>query len=281
MHQWTMHRSSQSCNRKSCTDHIRESTRACDDVSLFLSCRSIYYCNVTFIMKVVLLLALLTVSGCGSRKVVGRTGQNVTLPCNYDVKANGNRSICWNRGDIPLNGCNNLLIATGSYKVTENNRVSSRYRLLGPVDEGDVSLTILNLTEEDAGRYGCRVDIPWWTDDKYHIDLVIDRGQMTSTEHLPTSSFSGITIEQKGSSVMTVARVGVVLGLIVLVTAGVVVIIMKRGRLLNKIPELNSVIQFNLQLHRQCSVMENVYQVDELDSRVTYTSVADLRPLTC
>uniref|UniRef100_A0A3Q3N022 Ig-like domain-containing protein n=1 Tax=Mastacembelus armatus TaxID=205130 RepID=A0A3Q3N022_9TELE len=122
------------------------------------------------------MITTLTVVGCGSRKVVGRTGQNVTLPCNYDVKANGNRSICWNRGDIPLNGCNNLLIATGSYKVTENNRVSSRYRLLGSVDEGDVSLTILNLTEEDAGRYGCRVDIPWWTDDKYHIDLVIDRG---------------------------------------------------------------------------------------------------------
>uniref|UniRef100_A0A3Q3NA31 Hepatitis A virus cellular receptor 2-like n=1 Tax=Mastacembelus armatus TaxID=205130 RepID=A0A3Q3NA31_9TELE len=216
-------------------------------------------------MKVVLLLALLTVSGCGSRKVVGRTGQNVTLPCNYDVKAKGNLSICWNRGAISTFGCNNLLIATGSYKGTENNRVSSRYRLLGPVDEGDVSLTILNLTEEDTGRYGCRVDIPWWTDDKYHIDLVIDRapetttptsinietpteqtsasrtaavpGQMTSTEHLPTSSFGSITVEQKGSSVMTVALVWVVLGLIVLVTAGVVVIIMKRGRLLNKIDE--------------------------------------------
>ena len=60
----------------------------------------------------------------------------------------------------------------------EGTTVSSRYYLLGRLDQGDVSLTILNITEADAGCYGCRVEIPgWFNDDKRHFNLVVMEGQ--------------------------------------------------------------------------------------------------------
>lgn len=112
-----------------------------------------------------------SVAECDPTRVVGLTGQSVTLSCKYDIRKYGRLWVCWDRGEIPSSGCSNQLIATDGYKVT---RVSSRYQLLGRLDEGDVSLTILNLTEEDAGRYGCRVQIPgWFNDDIHNFDLTV------------------------------------------------------------------------------------------------------------
>uniref|UniRef100_A0A3B5APL6 Ig-like domain-containing protein n=1 Tax=Stegastes partitus TaxID=144197 RepID=A0A3B5APL6_9TELE len=106
--------------------------------------------------------------------VEGQTGENVTLTCKYDIKYYGALYVCWNRGDIPSRGCGNQLVSTDGYKVKEESRVSSRYQLTGRLDEGDVSLTILKLTEDDAGRYGCRVEIPGlFNDDKHHFDLTV------------------------------------------------------------------------------------------------------------
>ncbi|XP_023259882.1 hepatitis A virus cellular receptor 1 homolog [Seriola lalandi dorsalis] len=122
-------------------------------------------------MRIVLLLVLLAVAHSDGSGVEGRAGENVTLTCKYDTK-NGRLSACWNRGDVPYSGCNNQIISTDGQTVT---RVSSRYQLLGRLDEGDVSMTILNLTETDAGRYGCRVEIPgWFNDEKHHFDLTVD-----------------------------------------------------------------------------------------------------------
>ena len=113
-----------------------------------------------------------------SMKVVGRAGENITLPCKYDIKNNGARSACWGRGSIPLSGCNNQIISTDGHKVIESTRVSSRYQLLGRLEDGNVSLTILNTTEEDAGLYGCRVELPGpFNDEKHNIDLVIEKGK--------------------------------------------------------------------------------------------------------
>ncbi|KAM9376810.1 hepatitis A virus cellular receptor 2 homolog [Pholidichthys leucotaenia] len=39
-------------------------------------------------------------------------------------------------------------------------RKSPRHQLLGRATDGDVSLTILNAQRDDAGVYGCRVEIP-------------------------------------------------------------------------------------------------------------------------
>ncbi|XP_027887612.1 hepatitis A virus cellular receptor 1 homolog isoform X7 [Xiphophorus couchianus] len=125
-------------------------------------------------MKIVLLIVLLTVSGCDGRSVVGQTGQNVTLLCKYEIKDHGAVHVCWGKGEIPTYGCNNQLISTNGHKVVTS--ASSRYQLLGQLDQGDVSLTILNLTEEDAGRYGCRVQIYGpFSDQKHHFDLRVER----------------------------------------------------------------------------------------------------------
>uniref|UniRef100_A0A8C6L237 Ig-like domain-containing protein n=1 Tax=Nothobranchius furzeri TaxID=105023 RepID=A0A8C6L237_NOTFU len=123
--------------------------------------------------------------------VVGQTGQKVTLTCNYDTQQHGALHVCWGRGDVPLRGCDNLLVSTDGHKVTE--RVSSSFQLLGRLDQGDVSLTIQNLTTKDAGRYGCRVEIPGWAnDEKRQFDLAVERDPTTS----PTSEPEPITADQ-------------------------------------------------------------------------------------
>ncbi|XP_010749437.2 T-cell immunoglobulin and mucin domain-containing protein 4 [Larimichthys crocea] len=241
-------------------------------------------------MKIVLLIALLTVGECGGSPVVGYEGQNVTLSCKYDIKYHKPQSICWGRGDIPNRGCNNQLISTDGYKVEE--RVSSRYQLVGRLDDGDVSLTILNLTDSDAGRYGCRVHVyGLFNDEKHHIDLnikgasstttstTLDRrtsteetthnyttGQLTSTETIITSSTNSEHTDKESTSV-AVVLVGALFGLIALTTAVGVVIMGRRWRQLNKIPthqhQVNSSVQFNsVQLQSRGLAEENIYQID-------------------
>ncbi|KAF3705470.1 Hepatitis A virus cellular receptor 1 -like protein [Channa argus] len=246
-------------------------------------------------MRIVLLLALLTVSECGSSRVVGLTGHSVTLPCKYDIKYYSERSVCWNRGEISYSGCNNQLIATGTFKGKEETNVSSRYQLLGRLDDGAVSLTILNLTETDAGRYGCRVDIPgWFNDEKHHFDLTVEEasetttsseistetsteqtsatqtaGQMTSADTLWTSSSNRVEDTYGSSSPLTVVLVSILFGLVALVTAGGVIIMAKRLKKVNKIPQQhsNGTVRFNstsstLQLHNRNLAVENIYQID-------------------
>ncbi|XP_042287596.1 hepatitis A virus cellular receptor 1 homolog [Thunnus maccoyii] len=131
-------------------------------------------------------------------KVVGRAGENVTLPCKYDFKNKGATEACWGRGEIPLSKCNNQIISTDGHKVIESTRVSSRYQLLGRLEDGDVSLTILNTTEEDAGWYGCRVEIPgWFNDEKHHIDLIIEK------DPAPQSTTSTTTNEETSTEQTT------------------------------------------------------------------------------
>ncbi|XP_038144392.1 hepatitis A virus cellular receptor 1 homolog [Cyprinodon tularosa] len=110
-----------------------------------------------FIMKVLLLLVLLTVLGCESIRVVGQTGQNVTLNCRYDIIKIGATYACWNKGDV--------------------------------------SLMILNLTEEDSGVYGCRVVIPgWFSDQKHHFVLCVEKAPDLTTS--PQSDTKMLTERQ-------------------------------------------------------------------------------------
>ncbi|CAK6983677.1 T-cell immunoglobulin and mucin domain-containing protein 4-like, partial [Scomber scombrus] len=148
-----------------------------------------------------LLVVLLAVSGSSSRKVVGRAGEDVTLPCRYNIKSNGPREVCWGRGSLSTFGCNNQIISTDGYKVIETTRASSRYQLLGRLEDGNVSLTILKTTEEDAGRYGCRVNIAGlFNDEKHHIELIIEKSDMFSLSLSPTTA---ATITETGSDVTT------------------------------------------------------------------------------
>lgn len=119
-----------------------------------------------------------TVSECSSRDVDSHTGQNVTLSCKYNIMDNGKLHMCWGQSQVPTSGCNKELISTDGYKVKEDTRTSSRYQLLGRLDKGDVSLTILNVTESDSGWYGCRVEIPGLFNDlKQNFNLHVKRGE--------------------------------------------------------------------------------------------------------
>ncbi|KAG8008364.1 T-cell immunoglobulin and mucin domain-containing protein 4, partial [Nibea albiflora] len=236
------------------------------------------------------LFFLFTVGESGGNPVVGYEGQNVTLSCKYDIKYHDPRPICWGRGNIPNLGCNNQLISTDGYKVTE--RVSSRYQLLGRLDEGDVSLTILNLTASDAGRYGCRVHVyGLFNDEKYHIDLRIEKAsstttsttlgrwtsteetqhnnyttgvqsdsQLTSTDTILTSSTNSERTGKEANN-LTVALVGALFVLIALTTA-VGVIIMGKSFPTHQ-HQVNSSLQYNsVQLQSRGLAVENIYQID-------------------
>ncbi|CAH2276323.1 hepatitis A virus cellular receptor 1 homolog [Pelobates cultripes] len=89
-------------------------------------------------------------------------GDNVTLSCKYSVTG-GTTTMCWGRGSCPSSKCYNEIIWTDGLKVTQSK--SERYRLLGDIAQGDVSMTISGVTPSDAGTYCCRVEIPGWLND--------------------------------------------------------------------------------------------------------------------
>lgn len=77
-------------------------------------------------------------------------------------------------------GCGDEIIGSDGDKVVR--RISTRYLLLGEISHGDVSLTILNIKKEDSGKYGCRIHVPGWFNDKmYYVHLIVDDGKQTCT----------------------------------------------------------------------------------------------------
>ncbi|XP_063341460.1 hepatitis A virus cellular receptor 1 homolog [Pelmatolapia mariae] len=246
-------------------------------------------------MKLRLLLALLTVCECDSVEVKGHTGQDVTLPCKYDRKYHGALSACWQRGEIPTRGCSNQLISTDGLRV--ETRASSRYQLLGRLEDGDVSLTIMNLTEGDAGRYGCRVEIPgWFNDEKHHINLtVVDdpsgatdaptstawttdtptestsssqtEGHVTSTES-PLTSSSSVKLSSEVAQTMA-PLIAVLLVLVFLLALGGLVVAVRRLKQLVSTPQEKvgpgQQVQFSSTastLQLQSSTVDNIYQME-------------------
>lgn len=111
--------------------------------------------------------------GCVSAEtVIATVGTDVTLMCKYDAQYYGKLSVCWGQGAIPNRGCANEVIKSDGASVIS--RLSERYLLLGDLGNGDVSLTIRQVEESDAGMYGCRVDIPgWFNDHKHQVTLTV------------------------------------------------------------------------------------------------------------
>ncbi|XP_061608441.1 T-cell immunoglobulin and mucin domain-containing protein 4-like isoform X2 [Phyllopteryx taeniolatus] len=224
---------------------------------------------------------LLTVCESGASPVVGIMGQHVTLTCTYDVVKHGPLSACWSRGYLPLLGCGNQIISTNGSSVRANSR---RYKLLGRLEAGNISLTILDAKKEDAGEYGCRVMINGiFNDKKYHIKLIIkDAPQTTtlktdmSTDRVAAGSTAAQRTSSHGSVPMSMVVMGVLFGFILFVTIAVVIgVISKRRRRLTKIhqqqPSVPSVrfssLSSALHLQHQAAVVENIYQMagDEYD----------------
>ncbi|XP_034148862.1 hepatitis A virus cellular receptor 1 homolog [Esox lucius] len=130
-----------------------------------------------------LLLCFLSVSEC-TIEVNGIEGQNVTLPCRYDVKNKGPQHTCWGKGTLPINGCSDQIISTDGTKVTD--KVSSRYQLIGDLITGDVSLTIFNTSEKDSGIYGCKVQhIGFFNDEKFEVTLTVNKAPVPPTSRTP------------------------------------------------------------------------------------------------
>ncbi|XP_072369066.1 hepatitis A virus cellular receptor 1 homolog isoform X2 [Scyliorhinus torazame] len=113
-------------------------------------------------------------------EVRGFLGQSVTLPCSYSVRLNGESVMCWGRGRCPAFACSETLVTTNGKTVTS--KISLKYHLDGKIEEGDVSLTVDNLREEDSGWYCCRVEIPGiFNDQKMHFKLLVLEGSSPVT----------------------------------------------------------------------------------------------------
>ncbi|MBN3315350.1 HAVR1 protein, partial [Atractosteus spatula] len=130
-----------------------------------------------------LVLSLMAGSGVS---VVTIIGQNITLPCTYSVRDHKLTTMCWGRGELPLSGCNDMIISTDGQRV--DSRLSERYQLLGQLTGGDVSLTILQAQESDSGLYSCRVEIPgWFNDQKHTVNLIVTTAPATTADSLVSS----------------------------------------------------------------------------------------------
>ncbi|KAG9346754.1 hypothetical protein JZ751_007071 [Albula glossodonta] len=153
----------------------------------------------------------------GSMEVlVGITGDRITLPCSYNVRTHGRSSVCWGRDKVPMSKCSKTIISTDGDEV--NFRESDRYQLLSGVTRGNVSLTIINVTENDSGTYGCRAEISGPFNDlkiNFHLNVVKDQRKLqfstaeTTTDNptperknsasvWSTASLSQTTIQHKG-----------------------------------------------------------------------------------
>ncbi|KAL2077237.1 hypothetical protein ACEWY4_026741 [Coilia grayii] len=141
-----------------------------------------------FLTCCVLLVLLFEVQSITT--VIGVVGQTVTLSCKYDAKSHLTTSICWGRGEVPWSKCSYTVLATddeGNLIYTE----SERYQLRGKLEDGDVSLSIKNVQQDDSGIYGCRVELPGWFNDlKINIHLIIIKGpespNLITTPVVPT-----------------------------------------------------------------------------------------------
>ncbi|XP_064834743.1 T-cell immunoglobulin and mucin domain-containing protein 4-like [Oncorhynchus masou masou] len=235
------------------------------------------------------LLCLLSVSECIDPKVIGIEGQNVTLPCKYNTIKQGVSAICWGRGAIPNSGCYKEIISSDGTKVTW--RSSVRYHLFGVLKTGDVSLTILNVTEKDSGQYGCRVHVHGlWNDEKYHVNLNIEKAPVPTTSqanviitqqamdnhthcHVTTNSVTSTPLYSKSIlEQMTGHKLPVILVSILLVLTGVVivsvpVVLRKRWKTIATVVQIpvhsGSSVLYSLGVHTREMAVENVYQIDD------------------
>lgn len=110
-----------------------------------------------------------------THRVISLRGENVTLPCTYEPQSDSVLSFCWGRENVPAFKCSKTILSSTDGTVVY--RQSARYQLLGRLTDGDISLTILNAQQSDAGVYGCRVEIPGlFNDHKVNMQLVIEEG---------------------------------------------------------------------------------------------------------
>ncbi|KAM7333300.1 hypothetical protein ACRRTK_006620 [Alexandromys fortis] len=104
-------------------------------------------------------LSYLTAAVEALLEVRGVVGHPVTLPCTYPV-SHGISPMCWGRLARFPDKCKNGVILTNGYNISYKR--NKRYHLKGPLLQGNVSLTIEEVTESDSGFYCCRVGMKEW-----------------------------------------------------------------------------------------------------------------------
>ncbi|KAG8579811.1 hypothetical protein GDO81_011060 [Engystomops pustulosus] len=113
--------------------------------------------------------------------ISGRVGDKVKLPCNYNV-SEGTSPVCWGRGICPTFKCTDTIVWTDGEEVTW--RESEKYKLVGNINNGEVSLTINGVTKEDEGMYCCRVELPGPFNDKMkEVNLEVEDDGFQNVKH--------------------------------------------------------------------------------------------------
>ncbi|XP_026551925.1 hepatitis A virus cellular receptor 2 [Pseudonaja textilis] len=142
------------------------------------------------LLKQILLMIL---TGCftsyAETVIQGKVGENITLPCHYSVKNNEFTDTCWGRSCPLLGSCSDKMIS-----INKNLKIDGqlqKYHLMGNVSQGDVSLTIVDITEDDVGTYCCRVEYQgWFNDGKMLFKLLIKEASLHTTPiYFSTSNF--------------------------------------------------------------------------------------------
>ncbi|XP_054654759.1 hepatitis A virus cellular receptor 1 homolog [Dunckerocampus dactyliophorus] len=98
---------------------------------------------------------------CGFSLLLGcefepiQVGENVTLPCGFlPEQAPDIRLVCWGRGVSEFhNYCTDEMFRSNGYVIFK--RPSGRYHFSGNISEGDVTVTIMDVNEDDSGDYFC------------------------------------------------------------------------------------------------------------------------------
>ncbi|KAF5898631.1 hepatitis A virus cellular receptor 1 [Clarias magur] len=154
-----------------------------------------------WIFSLGLLLCLIACTR-GAKTVYGFEGQEVTLPCNYDSKYHGICHVCWMRGSIPNQGCGVQVVYANEKQVVM--RGDARYQLRGALQHGDASLTILKAKKSDSGKYGCRVHVPGWFNDKkfeMYLEIMEATQRPTTTPRYVTTAAHVTHMQHKTATV--------------------------------------------------------------------------------
>ncbi|XP_023184748.1 hepatitis A virus cellular receptor 1 homolog isoform X1 [Xiphophorus maculatus] len=189
------------------------------------------------------LLILIQVSSC-TVTVTGYIGQDVTLPCSYDVQANGVLSFCWGHGQVPRSKCSNTILLSDNGNVTF--RESPRYQLLSQVMQGDVSLTIVKAQKIDSGVYGCRVEIPgWFNDQKINVHLTMEEAPMEELDIQSSTDCDTVTVSKALLEAENIGRIAVIFFLTIIL---ILILIIRRKVLMGRTTpqKLNTITAENI-----------------------------------
>ncbi|XP_023184753.1 T-cell immunoglobulin and mucin domain-containing protein 4-like isoform X3 [Xiphophorus maculatus] len=159
------------------------------------------------------LLILIQVSSC-TVTVTGYIGQDVTLPCSYDVQANGVLSFCWGHGQVPRSKCSNTILLS---------------------DNGNVTF-----------RESPRVEIPgWFNDQKINVHLTMEEAPMEELDIQSSTDCDTVTVSKALLEAENIGRIAVIFFLTIIL---ILILIIRRKVLMGRTTpqKLNTITAENI-----------------------------------